>query len=284
MTQPRDQRNQDRPAQVGAPDGSIEGRIKAVFKAQFRHLSKLFPTDGETMVNRACAAACSAAREIDKKTGALKLGSASPESIAEKVIACHHLGLEIGDQAYLVPFGQDVQLIVGPRGLIALMYRSGFVRSVEARSVFDGDDFEYDLGDSGFIRHRKAMTGRRDAPITHAYFIAKTSTEGTIREVLTWEDIEYYRSFSKAGKGGAWDTNYEGMCRKTALKRGAEFVPRSAMLVAALRENDQGGYEIPEEIMAAVRAKTAGEAGPPQPEVVYEPATPAAANPDHDGR
>lgn len=253
-----------------AGESATETRIKAIFKTQYRMLAALFPKDGDTMVNRACSAACFAAREVittGEHKGQLKLGKATAEAIAEKVIACHHLGLEIGDQAYLVPYGDDVQLIIGPRGLVTLMMNSGFVKSIVARSVFEADVaaglFSYDLGSKPFIRHQKAPAGRRDektSNIVYAYAIIETTTEGQIIEVLTWEDLEYYRSFSKAGKGGAWDKAFEGMCRKTAIKRIAEFVPRSAMLSAALREDDRGGYEIPEELMQAVRGKIDGSA------------------------
>lgn len=248
----------------GAAAGDTETvtKIKAIFRTQYRQLAALFPEGGDTMVNRACAAAVVAARETHttgKSKGQLKLGNASAETIAEKVIAAHHLGLEIGDQAYLVPYGDDVQLIIGPRGLVALMMRSGFVKSIVARSVFEADVeaglFAYDLGTKPFITHKKAPVARRAGNIVAAYAIVETVTDGQIIDVLTWEDIEYYRSFSKAGSGGAWDTAYEGMVRKTAIKRIAEFVPRSPMLSAALREDDHGAYEIPDEIMNAARGK-----------------------------
>lgn len=248
-------------------DSPAASRIREIFKVQFRHLAALFPVDGETMVNRACAAAIGASR-----TKPLK--DASAESIAASTIACHHLGLEIGDQAYLVPYGGEVQLIIGPRGLITLMYRSGFVKSVVARSVFEADKtggvWEYDLGSKPYVRHQKAHENRRDGIITHTYAIVETTTEGTTIDVLTREDIAYYRSCSKA-KTGPWFDNYEGMCRKTAIKRVAEFVPRSAMLSAALRESDTGAYEIPEEILHAARVKVGGVAEmPPTGEVAPE--------------
>jgi recombination protein RecT len=241
-------------------DSPADARIKAIFKTQYRQLSALFPDNGEVMVNRACAAAVNASR-----TSALK--DASAESIAAATIACHHLGLEPGDQAYLVPFKGEVQLIIGPRGLISLMFRSGFVKSVRAHCVFEADAtsgvWDYDLGSSKYIRHRKAPVGRRSGFITHAYAIVDTTTEGQAIEVLTQEDLEYYRGFSQA-KSGPWFDNYEGMCRKTVLKRIAEFVPRSPMLSAALREDSHGGYEIPEEILQAARGKADGSADMPQ--------------------
>jgi recombination protein RecT len=255
-------------------DSPAEARIKAIFKTKYRQLAALFPSDGETMVNRACAAACAQSRGE-----ALK--NASAESIATATIACHHLGLEPGDQAYLVPFKGEVQLIIGPRGLISLMFRSGFVKSVRAHAVFDTDTWSYDLGTDAYIKHQKAGDGRRAGYITHAYAIVETTTDGRCIDVLTREDLEFYRSFSKASSG-PWFDNFEGMCRKTALKRIAEFVPRSPMLSAALREDSHGGYEIPEEIYRAARGKADGSAEFPQTaptgEVIEQQATNGAAS------
>lgn len=254
------------------PRDPVAETIRAIFRSQARHLAALFPADGETMVARACSMALTAAKTV----------KASPESIAETALACLHLGLEFGDQAYAVPHGGRAGLIVGPRGLIALAYRSGFVKSIEARSVFAGDFFEYELGDRPFIKHRKATQGRRperkdqiQARITHTYVVIETTTEGIIREVLTAEDIAFYRGFSKA-TNGPWFDNFEGMARKTAIKRGLEFVPRSPLLAAALRENDEGGVQIPEEILSAVRGQVEipgdTSAPPPvaEPEMVYQ--------------
>lgn len=235
--------------EILADAAPAEVRIKATFKARFRELAALFPTDGETMVVRAQAIACAQSRLEHLK-------SANPDAIAEKTIACLHLGLELGDQASLVPFKGDVQLIIGPRGLIALAYRSGFVKSIEARSVFAPDMFDYELGDRPFIRHKKATAGRREALITHVYAVIETTTQGTIREVLTAEDIDFYRSFSKA-TNGPWVDNFEGMCRKTVLKRALEFVPRSPLLATALREDDVGGFEVTDEIVSAIRGRLA---------------------------
>jgi recombination protein RecT len=233
----------------------IEAQIRDIFRRQYRTLAALFPEHGDTMVTRACSIACTISRTV----------KADPASIADTAVACLHLGLEIGDQAYAVPHGGRAGLIVGPRGLIALAYRSGFVKSIEARSVFRGDEFEYELGDKPFIRHRKATEGRRPPKnadvakfVTHAYVVIETKTDGVIREVLTAEDLAFYRSFSKANNG-PWFDNFEGMARKTAIKRGLEFVPRSPLLASALRETERGTYEIPDDVMAAALARAKGD-------------------------
>lgn len=253
MTQPNDNRPRNR-----------ADRIKAIFRARFRELAALFPREGETLVARAVQTATTVSAALD--------GNVTAESIAEAAIACHHLGLEVGDQAYIYPFKGQAKLTVGPRGLIALAYRSGEIKAIRACSVFRGDRFEYDLGDDS-LHHVKAETNRRprgmrpEQLITHTWARIDTRTEGTILEVLTAEDLAYYRSFSKASVG-PWFDNFEGMARKTALKRVLEFVPRSPLLAAAMAESEEGTYEIPEEIMAAIRAKDGARQEDPQHEPV----------------
>lgn len=232
-------------------------KVRAIFADRRKLLGALFPENGDTLVARACAVACA-------HVNSTALRNAHPEAVAERVIAAHHLGLEIGDQAYLVPFKGEVQLIVGPRGLIALAYRSGFVRSMYATSVFAADVdaglFKYNLA-RGEISHEKAPTGRRGGRpqdlITHAYCVGETTTAGKILEVLTAEDIAFYRGFSKASTG-PWFDNYEGMARKTVIKRWSEFVPRSPLLAAALRENEIGGYEIPDDMYEQAKLRASG--------------------------
>ena len=250
------------------PKAERADRITHIFRARYRELAGLFPRDGETMVNRARLTAVQVSMGMGQNVTA--------ESIAEAAIACHHLGLEVGDQAYIYPYGPTAKLTVGPRGLIALASRSGEVKSIKACSVFKGDDFVYDLGDDS-IHHVKALSGRRPAKvhpeylITHTWAKIITRQDGPILEVLTAEDIAFYRSFSKA-TSGPWFDNYEGMCRKTALKRVLEYVPRSPLLAAALREQEDSTYEIPEEIMEAMRSRQANGKATAQPEPEPQPA------------
>src|SRR2546430_2149817 len=56
------------------------------------------------------------------------------------------LGLEPGGplgQAYLIPFNNQVQFILGYRGIIELARRSGQLSSIEAHEVCEKDEFSY---------------------------------------------------------------------------------------------------------------------------------------------
>lgn len=245
--------------EVVNPQAAKEAAIKQIFAAQKKLLVQLFPKDGEAMVARAVSSAIMASRKPNEKTQRPALEAISAELIAERCVAAHHMGLDPTSECYLVPYGTNLQLIIGPRGLVRLMMNSGFVRKIEARAVREGDAFDYDLGDEGFIRHKKG-TNNREGPVTHAYAWIETTTGGKIREVCTVDDIEFYRSKSKQANGPMWTENYEGACRKTMIHRIAEFVPLAPVLSAALRQNEEGGVEIPEDIMRAVRTKMAADA------------------------
>lgn len=247
------------------PQAAKEAAIRAIFTAQKRLLVQLFPKDGETMVARAVSSAIAACRKPNEKTGKPALEAISADLIAERCIAAHHMGLDPTSECYLVPYGTNLQLIIGPRGLVRLMMQSGFVRKIEARAVRAGDVFDYDLGDEGFVRHKKGE-GNRDHPVTHAYAWIETTTGGKIREVCTVDDIEFYRAKSKQANGPMWTENYEGACRKTMIHRISEFVPLAPVVAAALRQNEFGGVEIPAEVWNAVRGKMAAEMFGAKPE------------------
>lgn len=227
--------------------------IRTIFRKQAKMLATLFQKDGMTLVARSLNASLAALKMRDKKTGALMLENVPPEVIAEKCIACHHMGLEPVSEAYLIPFGKSLEIITAPQGLIKLMANAGW--RVTARAVREGDEFDHDLGPAGFIRHKKAQ-GRRESPVTFGYAFAQHVSGGpAIMDVLSWDDIESYRAQSKQADGPMWLNNYEGAVRKTMVHRISEFIPRPAALSAALRQNESGGIEVSDEILAMLRTK-----------------------------
>src|SRR6185369_3015174 len=87
------------------PEAAREATIRRIFREQHKFLSALFVKDGATMVARCLSSALMARKLRDPKTGALSLAAIEPETIAEKCIACHHMGLEPVTEAYLIPYG-----------------------------------------------------------------------------------------------------------------------------------------------------------------------------------
>jgi phage RecT family recombinase len=281
------------------PRSPREGEIRSLFRARARELAALFPQDGMEKVTRAVAMACRVSQRIDAEAMRRdKADNVTAASIAEAALSCLYLDLDVDEHAYVYPFAQEAKLVIGPRGLLALAYRSGFIKDAYAGTVFwaDVDDglFDYDIP-SKMIRHKKALrrgeavrrpwSGDTRVPerelLAYAYCVIDTTTQGRVLEVLTQEDVEWFRHFSTAPSGASpWSGNYAAMARKTAIKRALENVPRSPLLSAALRETSEGSFQIPadtkfaELIDKAIRARNEGKPMPPpapaaEPE--YEP-------------
>jgi len=257
--------------EIANPQAAKEARIRQIFTEQGKLLSKLFPTNGDTVLARAVSSAIMCSRAVDPKTGRRNLEDIPAEEIAEKAIACHHQGLEPGADAYLVPFGKRITIIKSPQGLIKLMFNAGW--RVEARAVREGDFFEHELGPEGFIRHRKAIH-RRDGAVTYGYAFARHKDGGApTLDVLSRDDIDAYRAQSKQSNGPMWEGNYEGAVRKTMIHRIADYLPLPASLMTSLRQEETGGVEVNDEIRELLRRMNTAPA--PEPEMVPMPAPPA---------
>lgn len=164
-------------------------------------------------------------------------------------MACSVLGIEPNTpmgHAYLVPFknskrgGQyDCQLIIGYRGLAELMYRSGIVSSVRSIPVFEGDEFDYELGLHPDIKHRPGKDADRGAnpdKLTHVYPLIHLREPGMqpIWDVLNRAQVEQRRRRSAASSSGPWVSDYVRMAMKTGIRSIATWVPSSAEKTQAL--------------------------------------------------
>ncbi len=141
------------------------------------------------------------------------------------IIECARIGLYPDNkEAALVPFKREAVLIPMIQGIIRLMLRSPGVLKVEARTVYEGDDFQFEYGLRPNLIHRPPIGGNdTKARVTHAYAIGwRQGTEPTF-EVMTIDELEIVRSFSKAANSPAYK-NYVGeMYRKIVLKRLSKY-------------------------------------------------------------
>ena len=153
------------------------------------------------------------------------------------------LGLEVGGllgHAYLIPYGREAQLVIGYKGLIELARRSGQIKSIEARAVFEGDDFTYSYGMSPTLSH--TPKGETDpARLTHAYAIAHFKDGGFQMEVMLRGQIEKIKAeaIRKAnGRKTPWETHEEEMWRKTPLRKLAKMLPLAAEAQRAIEAEE----------------------------------------------
>ena len=173
-------------------------------------------------------------RDLDKTT---------PETFFGCVMQAAQLGLDVNTpngHAYLIPRRNnkanttECTLIVGYQGMIELALRSGKVEKIWTRVVRDGDHFKVKYGLEEDVEHEPAIDGDRETrPITYVYAVAALSTGGKVFEVLSAAQINERRKRSAAGSSGPWQTDYEAMARKTAVRSLFKWVPKSSELAIA---------------------------------------------------
>lgn len=177
-------------------------------------------------------------------------------SFASAIMACSVLGLEPNtplQHAYLIPFKGQCQLIIGYKGLIELMYRSGIVASVKSTPVFEGDVFEYQYGLHPDIIHKPSTAPGRYNPskLTHVYPVVRLREAGMdpIWDVLSKDQIELRKRRSASAKSSSspWTTDPVAMAMKTGIRAIATWVPSST--------------ERPQPALAAVAYEEAHERG-----------------------
>jgi recombination protein RecT len=163
------------------------------------------------------------------------LADCSEASILGGLLNAASLGLTVGDgldQAYLVPRRnrktgtRDAQFQIGYRGLITLARRSGEIVTIDSEVVHDGDIFEWEKGSNAFLRHRS--TEMSDKPVS-VWSLAKLVGGGEQFVVLSMKEIEKTKAQSDAARSqySPWNTHFEAMAMKTAIKRLCKLLPMS---------------------------------------------------------
>lgn len=176
-----------------------------------------------------------------------KLAECDPLTLLGAMMTCASIGLEpntVLGHAYLIPFGRNVTLIIGYKGMIDLARRSGHVTSIHADVVYEGDVFEFEYGSNQHLRH--VPDGPRLKP-THAYCHAKL-TDGEAFIVLPWEVVMGIRDGSQGYKTALkynkkytpWIAHVHQMARKTAVRALFNELPISVEKISdALQVDDR---------------------------------------------
>lgn len=178
------------------------------------------------------------------------LAECTMESILRASGQAAELGLEPGSalgECYLVPYNKNIgtkanpqwvkeaQFQPGYRGLISLAFRSGFVKSVRSKVVYQGDKFDYKDGLVLHIEHIPSFDSSREVKdITFFYNVIELKDGGVLADVMTRAEVEAIRKRSKSGEDGPWVTDYAEMGKKTVCKRNMKYAPMSVEMSKAL--------------------------------------------------
>lgn len=168
-----------------------------------------------------------------------KLLECTPVSFLGAVIQAAQLGLEPGGalgHCYLIPYGKEVQFIVGYRGMLDLAMRSDKVSHIAARAVHEGDEFEWELGLNEDLKHKPCS---EPGELTHVYCVVHLKNGCKMFDVMSRAEVEKVRKNSKAGNNGPWVSHFEEMAKKTVIRRLFKYMPLSIEIQRAVGLDEQ---------------------------------------------
>lgn len=165
-----------------------------------------------------------------------KLRQCSQASMFQAMLNLSSLGLEPdGRRAHLIPYGNEVQLIIDYKGLIELAKRSGEVTHWRAEVVCDGEDFEWN---NGQVTKHVVDWFKPRGKVLAVYSHVKNKEGYDDYEMMTLDDVENIKKRSKAKNSGPWVTDFNEMAKKTVMRRHSKRLTLSPEFVMAQEVDD----------------------------------------------
>jgi len=164
-------------------------------------------------------------------------------SLARGLLAVAELGLEIGSamqEAYLLAFKnsktgmKDAVLIIDYKSYLKFAVNHPAVSHIEAKLVYDADEFYFEEGSNPHIKHIPALDEDRGR-ITHCYSIAFLSNGRFVFEVMGARQLEAHAKRFRLKKTPLADEDKPWYFRKTMIRQISKYVPRSKELAKAIR-------------------------------------------------
>lgn len=167
------------------------------------------------------------------------LRDCTPRSILASIVVSGQLGLEpgVGGQAYLIPYKDKragvttCTLVPGWRGLVGLLNNSGRATAWTG-AVFQGDDWEIELGSSPRCRHVPGANYGDHAKMIWVYACGKVNgSEQPVVEAWPISRVIAHRDhYNKVGSSHYSYGNLEMYARKVVLLQVLKYMPQSIEL------------------------------------------------------
>jgi recombination protein RecT len=174
---------------------------------------------------------------------ALTAFSSNPEmqkcefrTIAASLMTAGAMGLEPGvnGAGYLIPYKGTCTFVPGWKGLVDLVSRSGRA-TVWTGAVFEGDEFDYALGDRPFVRHRPGDETSPDK-LTHVYAVGRSNgSDYPVIEVWSMRKVWKHRDTMNKQGGKHYSYRHPEMyARKVPLLQVLKYMPTSIEVANAI--------------------------------------------------
>lgn len=184
-----------------------------------------------------------------------KLMDCTQQSFMGAVLSAAQCGLEIGDvlgHAYLVPFYNgrskcmEASLQVGYKGMIQLARRSGQISIIKACTVYEGDEFQIQLGTAQQIHHVPCTDMKARGEVVGYYAFYRLKDGYVDFDYMSKDEIlEHAKSYSSTYKDGRfiygtpWANNFDEMAKKTVLKKVLKYAPMATEAFIAIDRDER---------------------------------------------
>jgi recombination protein RecT len=193
--------------------------------------------------------------EVKKNDKLIQALIENPASMYASILSGAEIGLMpsemIGD-FYLIPrnlkqdngtYKMTVTPLIGYKGLVSILLRSGDITRIHTEVVYEGDEFEAIYGLEPTINHKPNFNAIRTADrIKYAYAVAKNKNGEYQFAVMTRKEIEVIRDMPKY-KNDLYFNDDKGnnrwMERKAALIQLSKMLPKDYYAKKAISMDSQ---------------------------------------------
>lgn len=173
----------------------------------------------------------------------LTLPDCTPGSLLEAIHRGARDGVRFGQEAYLVPFGDKVTYMLGYRGVLALLQRTGRIRLCRVEVVYERDQFRLDYGDvERPLSHQPAFQNRGAALGCYTLLVERDGTQHC--HFMHKEDLQRAQNVSRGKDGPAWKEHQSEMWRKVCLKTTVKYIALTPALTQVLEDDDQAEEQL----------------------------------------
>lgn len=176
-----------------------------------------------------------------------RLADCDQASALGAFMTCAQLNLRpnVMGQAYVVPYydrrqrGYRAQLQIGYQGLIDLAYRSGKVTLMEARTVYEKDDFYVEYGIEPKLQHRPFLEGDPGKSVAY-YAVARMTSGDYVFHVMSRFQAEQWRDKNASARNrdgevvGPWREHFDAMAQKSCVRALAKWIPKDVAFSTAV--------------------------------------------------
>lgn len=172
--------------------------------------------------------------ETKNKEGKYALDHCTKESIANSLLKMVVWGLSpMKKQCSFVMYGTKLELVIEYTGNIALAKRYAGLKDIKPVTVFEGDEFEFEIdaatGRKKVLKHKQTLDSLGSKNVKGAYAIMTFEDGTTDTEIMSINQIRDAWAQGSAGGNSKAHTNFpDQMSNKTVTNRATKLLIRAS--------------------------------------------------------